>query len=253
MLPRNPKLYAAYVLAQFIRWLKNWRAVWSAYRVSATIPPLEFRAGFTVHHQPGDEPVMLLLEIFAEGCYRRYLKKPVEETMIDIGGNIGMTTLDFASRAPSLVVHSYEPNPSTRAVLTRNIESNRLGGRVFIHPEALGREPGEVTLRLGEHSGVATAYHGRGEGIRVPVIGLNGAVDRKISLLKIDCEGAEGDILEGASAATLARVEQVIVEYHENVCPGVTGRCVRALKGAGFHVDVHSIAPEQGLIYACRT
>jgi FkbM family methyltransferase len=252
MPPRNPKLYAVYVLAHFIRWLKNWRAVWSAYRSSATIPPLEFRAGFTVHHQPGDEPVMLMLEIFAEGCYRRYLEKPVREAMIDIGGNIGMTTLDFASRAPALEVDIYEPNPRTRAILITNIESNGLDRRVVIHPEAVGRAPGELTLRLGAHSGVATGYGQGGEEFRVPLIDLNQVVHGKVSLLKIDAEGAEGDILEGASAATLARIDQVILEYHENFCPGVARRCTRSLEAAGFRVDVHAIAPEQGLLYACR-
>lgn len=195
---------------------------------------------------------MLLLEIFSVGCYRQYLRKPVDRTMIDIGANIGMTTLDFTSRAPRLIVHAYEPNPTTREVLVRNIESNGLVARVFIHPEALGRAAGELELRLGEHSGVATGYAGQGQALSVPMIGLDSAIDGPISLLKIDCEGAEADILEGASASTLALVEQVILEYHENFCPGVTQRCVAALHGAGFRVDVHAIAPEQGLIYAVR-
>lgn len=251
-LPRNPKLYAAYVLAQFFRWLKNWRAVWSAYRVSAPLPPFEFRSGFTVYHQKGDDPVMLLLEIFAGECYRRYLEKPVLGQMIDIGSNIGMTTLDFTQRAPSLVVHAFEPNPSTRKILTNNIEANGLLGRVHIHKEAVGRQPGELVLRFGEHSGVASGYAHGGEGIRVPMIDLNEAVTGSVSLLKIDAEGAEADILEGARIETLQHIDQVILEYHENFCPGVVKRCVRALEAAGFRCDVHAIAPEQGLLYACR-
>jgi FkbM family methyltransferase len=251
-LPRNPKLYAAYVLAQFVRWLKNWRAVWSAYRANAPLPPFEFRSGFTVNHQKGDDPVMLLLEIFAGECYRRYLRKPVREQMIDIGSNIGMTTLDFTQRESGLVVHAFEPNPTTRKTLTSNIESNGLGGRVHIHPEAVGREHGQLELRFGDHSGVASGYGHSGVGIKVPMIDLNEAVTGSISLLKIDAEGAEADILEGARVDTLQRIDQVILEYHENFCPGVVARCVRALEAAGFRCDVHAIAPEQGLLYACR-
>jgi FkbM family methyltransferase len=258
MTPRNPKLFAAYVLAQFIRHLKNWPAVWGAYRKAAPLPSFEFRNGIILHHGPADDPVMLFHEVIIGGCYRRYLSRPLTGTLLDIGANIGITTLDFISRTPGLQIHAYEPNPVTREIFRSNIEANGLGDRVKIHSEAVGRQAGELTLRLGEHSGVASGYSAStgGREFRVPMIDLNTALKTalpgRVSLLKIEAEGAAGDILEGALPETLAQIDQVILEYHENFCPGIAQRCAGKLESAGFRCDVHAIAAEQGLLYACR-
>jgi hypothetical protein len=201
MLLQNPKLFAAYVPAQFIRYFKNWRAGWAAYRKSAPLPVFQFRNGIVLHHGPSDDPVLLLHEVIIGGCYRRYLKRPVRGTVLDIGA---------------------------REILRKNIEVNRLDDRIKLHDQAVGRAPGQITLHL------------------------NAALPGPVALLKIDTEGAEGDILEGASRETLAQIDQVILEYHENFCPGVARRCASKLESAGFRCDVHAIAPEQGLIYACR-
>jgi FkbM family methyltransferase len=247
-------LFAAYVLAQFVRHLKNWRAVWGAYRKAAPLPVFQFRNGIVLHHGPADDPVMLFHEVIIGGCYRRYLTQPLRGTMLDIGANIGMTSLDFIARTPGLQIHAYEPNPITREILRKNIDANGLAGRVKLHGEAVGREHGQLTLRLGDHSGVASGYSANSGGreFQVPMIDLNAALPGRVALLKIDTEGAEGDILEGASPETLARIDQVILEYHENFCPGVAKRCQAKLESAGFRCDVYAIAAEQGLLYACR-
>lgn len=91
--------------------------------------------------------------------------------------------------------------------------------------------------------------------IRVRTIDLNEVVkraDRPVALLKIDTEGAEADILDGATAETLARVRQVVLEYHNQLCPDALDRCRRVLSRAGFSCRVHQANADQGLLYARR-
>jgi FkbM family methyltransferase len=61
----------------------------------------------------------------------------------------------------------------------------------------------------------------------VPVIGLDEIWQRinkkTIWLLKVDTEGAEVDILEGASETVLGATQNAIVEYHDNIFPGLGG------------------------------
>lgn len=40
-------------------------------------------------------------------------------------------------------------------------------------------------------------------------------MDSVIDLLKLDCEGAEYAILMGASTESLARVQRIVMEYHD--------------------------------------
>jgi FkbM family methyltransferase len=255
------KYYAALTLGRMIRWLSNWREVWSAYRASRQPPPLRFRDGFTLHHGRLDSPVSLLREVFGERHYRRHIESPLDGVMIDIGANIGAVTLDWASRSGRLHIHAYEPNPATYSVLQHNVEANGLTDRVTMHQEAVGRESGRLRLWTNVHSMTATAYSDAPptpEAIAtyVPLVDLNEVVRRAggqpIALLKIDTEGGEADALEGATPATLESLRQVILEYHDKLCPNASGRCRRVLEEAGFRCLVRPMNANHGLIYARR-
>jgi FkbM family methyltransferase len=256
------KFRAARTLCRMIRWLSNWRDVWSAYRAGLPPPSLQFRSGFTLHHGPHDSPISLLHEVFGERHYRRHLRSPVEGVMIDLGANIGAVTLDWARRSRPLRIHAYEPNPSTNKILRRNIETNGLAGRVTVYDEAVGRDSGELRLWTNVHSMTATGYgdappEGDAVALSVPLIDLDEVVRRAgggpVALLKMDTEGAEADTLEGASLATLQVIRQVILEYHVRPCPNASARCQTALEQAGFRCLVRPIHAYHGLIYAWRT
>lgn len=226
------------------RELLNGAEVWRAYRAGTDVPPLRFRSGLTMEHGPGDAPVFLLLEVFANGCYRRRLPRKLRGRVVDIGANIGAFTLDCLQRFPDVQVDAYEPNPETFRALQRNVTVNGLGHRVRLFPEAVAGGSGILTLWPGPGSLAASGYLAgspeRGRGIPVPMVGLDTVVRRvegPVSYLKIDAEGAEADILEQGVAA-LAGVQQVAGEYHEALVPGVSARVRAALEKAGFAVDI---------------
>jgi FkbM family methyltransferase len=256
------KCHAARTLGRMVRWLSNWREVWSAYRAGLPPPPLRFRHGFTLHHGRLDSPVSLLREVFGERHYSSHVESPRDGVLIDIGANIGAVTLDWASRARRLSIHAYEPNPATNSTLRHNVEANGLAGRVTVYDEAVGREPGRLRLWTNVHSMAASAY---GEAppaagavaTHVPLIDLNEVVrragDLPVALLKMDIEGGEADALEGATPATLGTLRQVVLEYHDKLCPDASGRCRKVLERAGFRCLVRPMNESQGLIYARRS
>jgi FkbM family methyltransferase len=178
--------------------------------------------------------------------------------LIDLGANIGAVTLDFASRSAKLRVYAYEPNPMTNKVLRTNIEVNGLADRVKVYGEAIGRNFGELKLRTNLPSVLVTAYGDtrpttEAMAVNVKMIDLNEVVRRvgePITLLKIDTEGAEADILEGADAVTLDSVGCVVLEYHDQLFPEALSRCKAVLTRAGFDCVVYPANPRQGLLYA---
>jgi FkbM family methyltransferase len=255
------KLRALRTLVRMMVWLSNWPEVWQAYRTSQPIPSLYFRHGLVLHSGAADDPIVLLHEVFAGRCYRRYVANLSSGVMVDIGANIGAATIDLASRFSNMEAYAYEPNPSTRNVLLRNIEQNQLAVRVHVYGDAIGRNAGEFRLMVDGSSVTATGYSKDPAApnvttIAVPMIGLDAVLQRvngaHITFLKIDAEGAEADILEGASPSTLAAIGCVILEYHEWLVPGVCLRCQRVLSNAGFRVRVHRANGSQGLIYGWR-
>jgi FkbM family methyltransferase len=214
-----------------------------------------------LHHGPFDSPLLLLDEVWIKRWYELGAIPPSGATMLDIGANIGSVSLYWANRAPSLRVHCYEPNPSAVDTLRQNVHANGLTQRVTIFPEGVGRAAGTLPLWVNIPTDLSTAYLDEspvegGRRIGVPMVGIDDAWKRlntpEIWLLKIDTEGAEVDILEGASTAFLASVRNAIVEYHDNIYPGSLERCQRLLERAGFQCRVLHHPWDEGVIYAQR-
>lgn len=255
--------YLAFLtLFRMIRWLQNWREIWRAYRVSLPLPPLRFRRGFVLHHSRLDDPVLMLHEVFGAGDYSRRLLRPVNSgSVIDLGANIGATSLSWATRHKGIHVYAYEPNPPTRETLKQNISANGVTQQVTIFAEAVGRRSGQLRLWTNVPSIQATGYGDRppqpgGREISVPMIDLDEVVRRvpsgMIELLKMDIEGAEADVLEGASPSSLDRIKQIVLEYHGGLCPRARTRCAEVLSHSGFRIRVRPTDAVHGLLYACR-
>lgn len=240
------------------RHLSNATDVWRAQKARGLIPPLRFRSGLTLHHGPGDAPIFLFFEIFANGCYRLPIVPPTGGTVVDIGANIGAFTLDCAARYPQVTIEAYEPNPIAYRVLEQNVRANRLEHRVRIYAEAVGRAPGVLKLWGTSGTVIATAYPDAAEAAAAPVecpmvdlATVFGRTDRRVELVKIDVEGPEADILEGGSAV-LRGAEQFVGEYHEWRVPGVLDRCRGVFEASGFTFASACTARCGPLFYARR-
>lgn len=251
--------HAARDLAPYNRHLTNGAVVWLKVKYHKPLPPFKFRNGFTWHHGIRDQPILLFKEIFIK-CFYEPLEAPPGAVVLDIGANIGAVTLFWAEGRPDIRFHAYEPNPESFTTLRKNIDANGLSSQIIAHTEAIGSARGEVNLWVDVPSALATSYGGAptkgARKIPVPVITLDDAWNRMgrspIWMLKIDVEGAEGDILEGASDAVLSSVSNACIEWHNNIVPGVLERCLKRLEEVGFSFRTRPHPGDEGLIFAER-
>jgi len=256
------KYHALRTFVNMIAWFDNWGEVWRCYRLGAHLPPLRFKRGFVLRHRPEDQAILQFYEIFRDKNYRRYITEPHRGTIVDIGANIGAVTLDWMTRLLKIRVHAYEPHPATFAMLRANIEANGLAPRIAIYREAVGGRKGMMALRACGPSMLTTAYSvgGTAAALRefsVPMVALDMVIERcigdgPVGLVKIDVEGAEAEILEGAYPETLKGIRQLVIEYHDSLCPNALERCERVLVGADFRCAIRPALPNQGLLYAWR-
>ncbi|HEX5734941.1 MAG TPA: FkbM family methyltransferase [Blastocatellia bacterium] len=266
MMPANKiteKLRSYWVLLRMMKWFVNWKEIWRPYFSNAPLPTLQLRCGLNLHHTIADGPVALVLEIFADECYSQHFDFPREGVVLDIGANIGAFTLYCTKKSDKLFIHAYEPNPKTNETLRHNIIVNGKKDRVRIYDEAVGRVRSDFRMWTNVPSVIASGYGTTAlsdeEGsITVPMIDLNEVVDRigqAVELLKIDIEGAEADLLEGATHSTLSKIKCVALEYHDYLCAGALTRCKSVLEASGFVCQVRPSKRDHdklGLLYARR-
>jgi len=141
------------------------------------------------------------------------------DTFVDGGANVGLFTLVAAKRVGKLgKVVAFEPARVVRLRLLENVLLNRLQ-QVVVMPCALSSHSGEASFRAFDIAGaglghLAPAAGEAGDVETVPLMTLDAAVapqDRKrLTLIKLDLEGAEHAALLGA-AAILGEVQPDIL------------------------------------------
>ena len=126
------------------------------------------------------------------------------DTFADIGANVGIYTVFADSYLDSEQIEAFEPHPANLEALYRNISHN--GVKAHVHECALSDQQGEFILEpSGEDSGEgehSLATDRSTTGIEVDVerlddLVINGSATQP-TVVKIDVEGAEFDVIQGA-------------------------------------------------------
>ncbi len=164
--------------------------------------------------------------------------------VIDVGANIGEYSM-LAARTTREKGHviAYEPNPGACARLERNVALNHLSN-VEISPHALGSEDAEAVLRVPhDESGLGTLRVGAfGSEYRVEVRRLDGLMSHRdvsrLSVLKVDVEGLELQVFEGAERTIAAARPMIFYECAADAFEERRGRFVtpamQFLEDAGY-------------------
>ena len=169
------------------------------------------------------------LHEFADRAFVLHLLRP-GDLFVDVGANVGSYTV-LASKVCGARTIAVEPDPGTMQALRRNIEINGIEHLVETHEAALGAEDGIARVTVGRDTTnrVLTGARATEATREVRMTTLDTLVgDAQPALLKLDVEGFETEVLEGA-AGTLAKPSLLAIETETD---DVRGR--DRLASAGF-------------------
>ncbi|ADP77860.1 methyltransferase FkbM family [Methanothermus fervidus DSM 2088] len=205
--------------------------------------------------------VYSIYETFVEEQYR-VRKAKDDETVIDIGGNIGDTALYFASKGYK--VYAFEPIPEVYKLALKNINLNKnLADRIKFINKAVSSSEGEIKISYDglEMSGGASAYTNGEKKIRVKSTTIEKIIDEynvKPYLLKMDCEGCEYEIIKNSD---LSMFKEIIFEYHRYENFENPKILIDKLRNQGFKVkshkklaEIHFLGPivEVGIVHMVK-
>lgn len=154
-------------------------------------------------------------------------------TFIDVGAAFGQYTLLAASlvaEPPQQMyggpmaglgqVIAYEPEPVSYAMLCKNVKRNKLSARCTLFPKGLDREKATRTLYIGSPDNVgstslAKPYNTARE-VQLEVAPLDQEIGfDHLHVMKIDVEGAELDVLVGATRVLESHRPALVIEFEE--------------------------------------
>lgn len=187
----------------------------------AGLPPHRFR--MWLNWQGNLAFALGLYEPEAAQSIRPFLK--VGDCCVDVGANLGYYTIIMAKWVGSRgFVIAFEPFPANFEILKKNVHLNGLQN-VVLEPKALSNRNGSLRLIHSisdEFSATPSvtgyAVDGEQDSVQVPTCRLDDYVaglGRVPSFIKIDVEGAELSVLEGASNTLFSIRPVLLVEIHD--------------------------------------
>ena len=173
----------------------------------------------------------------------------------DVGGNVGYFSMLLAALAPRGAIHVFEPIPLNAALIAANRELN---GYTHIHISncAVGDQAQTLNFTVSADSAYSSLHDvGRSLAvatIAVQMITLDDYVKQhgipRVDILKVDVEGAEGLVIQGA-AQLLGDVQRaprvVLMElYQENMVPFGTSVAEALARMASFGYRAHTLSQD---------
>jgi len=211
----------------------------SRYKVRTKYGVFHFRDNF------GD--ITNLFKLIYQGEYR-FRTLDAEGVILDVGANIGLTAGWFAHHNPDRPIYCFEPLADNVTLIRLNCPS------ATIQQAAVGAKAGRMTLKVDPDnimaSSIPNPWVTHEVSFEVTTLDQFTAEHSlgSVALLKIDAEGMEDEILDGARH-TLRRTHNVVLETHGRQKHETVSNFLR---NNGFQIDSESFSDTTGLLFASR-
>ena len=215
------------------------------------------------HYITSSEELYILHEIYVENCYNIISEETL--TVIDIGMNVGLSSLYFANMENVTEVHGFEPVKPTfdqalvsfslNTEISSKIKPNNYGlghstrtEEFTYNPDfkgSVGKVDAHFKLKPLENTQIEVSIKEASKELESIIKSEH---NNKL-LLKMDCEGGEYEIMDNLfTNAMLSKIDIIILEWHIKTPENL----VNQLTKAGFVVHKKPVVATLGLIYAFK-
>jgi FkbM family methyltransferase len=187
--------------------------------IALTAPGLPF----SLACRPHTSDFAVFEQVFLNDDYRPALSVSPLELVVDCGAYVGYSAAYFLSANPAVRVLAVEPDAENFALLAQNLAP--YGSRAMLCHAALWSHQTELSIdrtgyRDGRHWARQVQPCGASDGPRVTGLDMTTLLDQhhidRVSVLKVDIEGAEATVFAGGADAWLPRINAIIIELHDD-------------------------------------
>lgn len=236
---------------------RNWYLVYAGrYGLLHKEIELVHRNGLRIRLRPDTDDLRIVKSNIVKKNYiRDFIPITKDSIVVDVGAHIGAFSVMVARFAQKVL--AFEPEPNNYQMLKKNKELNHFEN-LSVFQMAVSGGSGNRDLFTFQEGSTSNyfLFKGDAEAFKigsVPCISLEDIIQRErlpqIDFLKLDCEGAEHDILKNIEVKTANKIINIAMEVHP-VPPQYSIDLTARLRELGFHVTV---GPHNGYIYARQT
>lgn len=208
------------------------------------------------------EDIFIITEVFVDADYNFLPQSP--HVLVDIGLNIGVTSIFLSQNEKISRVYGYEPVEYTFQLAKKNIEVNQIENIEIIN-KGVGDSNRKETFAFnksfkgntGKRGDLSYSINKLSEEektmVDVEIESVGDVFDRiKLEkdeklMLKVDCEGGEYEIIESLEKnQLLSKVNMFVIEWHDKGAKPLE----EILKRNGFQLISRRLEVNSGLIYA---
>jgi FkbM family methyltransferase len=198
---------------------------------------IRVRGGVELHYRLNRGDMQSIREVWIDEVYRLPFDL-APKLLVDLGANIGLTSVWLARRYGCRTVIAVEPSPENARLARLNLARNDIAAEVV--EAAVGPHDGTAFFAEDRDSNLG---HLASAGREVRVVSMDALLSRlphgsEVDLVKMDIEGGEGPLMR-ENLSWLARVHSIIAELHPTVIDSPA--LIRSLESQGFrYIPAHT-------------
>lgn len=238
---------------------KNWNICAKLYlnQIKDRFAILETRTNKKIKVRTDTTDFMALVNIWLLEDYKiKKFEIHSNDVIIDIGAHIGIFTIYASQFCNNGKIYSFEPVKENYDLLLNNIELNRLE-QVKLFNLAVSNTNDDVTIYINDDKSAHSVFPSSKSSVNVKSITLQNIFEENnishCNFLKLDCEGAEYEILCNLPTKYFKKIDKIVMECHfVDKKPELIDRLKQILAKQGFQVVTKAISNELVLLYAIK-
>jgi len=221
-------------------------------------PVFVSKSGLKIMLRKNSTDLMALTHVWMiEEYKRKNFEINDDDVVIDIGGHIGLFALYASQFCKQGKIYSFEPVQENYEILSQNIMSNNLTN-VKSFNLAVSNSISSVKLYLNDDESGHSMFSESPNSIIAKSISLEQIFDEnkitKCDFLKLDCEGAEYEIIKNLPIKYFAKINKLVIEYHmADTHPELLDEMIKILKSQNYTLEKKILFPDIGFLYASKT
>ena len=213
--------------------------LWSPENRVRRLRKVRLRGGVQLCYRLNKGDLHSIREVWFDEAYRLPFDNP-SGALLDLGANIGLTSVWLAKKYTIERVIAVEPDRSNAILARRNLDLNEIKSEVL--EAAIGPHEGTVGFESNQVSNLGRVSE---KGLPVAMITVDTILEKsacpKLALVKIDIEGGEQQLFDGPMG-WLDRTDAIIIEFHPTLVDHP--KIIKAVAGRGFtYIRSNSVFP----------